>query len=206
MPRLTLTSLLTLVALVLTAAACVDERESSGSVVLQNDTVSFEPDDEVVRSAADTIMNASIPGMWRPSADRIATVDYKTYFNQRYDFGFIYPASVMKPGLPIDQGRGRQFVSDDGRAVIISYVVEEADRAVLREQYQQEMNAQDTRLTYNEVHDDGYEIAGYKSGQVYHEKTLLRDGMLKIFRMLYHPDQKDFYDVIAAEASRSFTG
>ena len=202
---------------ILILAACGGETEqndraaspdTSGRIVAAPPD-SASPDTSARTAARDTAATASSDtsdGAWLPADPRSEAMRYTRYRNDEYGYSIRYPAAVLEPTRTIGDGRGRAFETRDGAAAVIVYAVENADRQRLEAEYEKALNNPNMRVTYNVLRDDWYVVSGYEGDDVFYERVLLEDGMLKTFRTRYKSSQKDYYDPITAAISQSFEG
>lgn len=133
-------------------------------------------------------------------------VTYETYRNDRLGYTIDYPANLMRPVEALGEGNGYRFATEDGTAVLAVYGVPDVKPDALKSLYEQELNSPDRRVTYKTLHDDWFVISGYAGDQIFYERTLQRDGVLKTFLLLYDASKKAYFDPITEHISFSFEG
>jgi hypothetical protein len=137
--------------------------------------------------------------------------NYKTYGNGRYGYSISYPEDILVPQGESDNGDGQRFVSNDGSAVLLVYgsnnVLEQSLKAVYLEVVKRSPAARSTStVTYKAVGKDWFVVSGHEGGRVFYQKTMLKGGVLKTFRIEYDDAQKQTFDPIVIRIAKSFKG
>lgn len=174
--------------------------------VEQPDAVDPGPEDAATTVADGTDADTTTP---RDTADRPAdprsdAMQYTEYRNEQYNLSITYPAAIMSPQATIGEDRGREIVSESGDAGVVIFAVDGADQRTLQSQYQEQLDADGSEVTYNVLRDDWFVVSGFDEGDVFYQRTQLSGDTLKTFRIRYAEEEKDFYDPVTAIISRSF--
>lgn len=142
-------------------------------------------------------------------ANVAAQTTYRTYHNARFDYSISYPVKLLIPqGEPVN-GDGQRFTSRDGRAEMLVYGSHNSLDKTLRQVYDEEISHPehpDRTVTYQVFRGDWFVMSGTENGRVFYQKTMLRNGVFKTFRIEYDRSEKRTYDAITATISRSFNG
>ena len=143
------------------------------------------------------------------SRNVLAQAGYRTYHNARFDYSISYPAGVLIPQGEAENGDGQKFQSKDGRVEMLVYGSNNALDQTLRQMYQQEHSVTEhpnRRVTYQVLRADWFVVSGVDGDRVFYQKTFLRHGVFKTFRIEYDQSQKAAFDSITGTISRSFKG
>ncbi len=143
------------------------------------------------------------------SSEARAQAGYRTYRNARFDYSISYPANVLIPQGEAANGDGQKFLSKDGSVEMLVYGSNNALDQTLRQVYQGETSAAEhpnRTITYQVLRADWFVVSGVDGNRVFYQKTFLRRGVFKTFRIEYDQSQKASFDSITATISRSFRG
>lgn len=146
---------------------------------------------------------ATPPHAWLPPAEQLR---YTRYRNEAFDFTVAYPDTLLQPVGEIGGDRGREFASRDSQVVMIAYAVEDVSPEQLADQYQKQLDDPGSRLTYHVQHGNWYVVAGRRDDQVFYEKTIFREGVLKTVRIQYPASYQAYLEPVLATVSTSFEG
>ena len=133
-------------------------------------------------------------------------VVYETYRNAAFDYSIDYPANILKAQRKIGEEGGRIFTTKDGRVEMSVYAFELSERRTTEQLYQAHLDNPKQEITYRSVHDDWLVVSGYMEGDVFYERTILRESVLKTFRIQYDAALRDFFYPITEAISFSFEG
>jgi hypothetical protein len=135
---------------------------------------------------------------------------YRTYHNVRFDFTISYPANILIPQGEAENRDGQKFLSRDGRTEMLAYGAHNSLDQTLVEICDQEAARtpeHPNRLTtYKVVRRDWFVVSGLEDGRVFYQKTFLRNGVLKTFRIEYDESEKRIFDSITTKIAKSFKG
>lgn len=136
-------------------------------------------------------------------------VTYRTYHNARFEYSISYPVNVLVPqGEPVNHD-GQKFLSRDGKTEMLVYGSHNSLNQSLREVYDESGRTAEhpnRMVTYHVLRTDWFVVSGVENGRVFYQKTMLRNGIFKTFRIEYDEDQKQTFDPITAAIARSFKG
>ncbi len=138
-----------------------------------------------------------------------AQTGYVTYHNARFSYSISYPVRVLIPQGEAANGDGQKFLSKDGRAEMLVYGSNNALDQTLRNVYQEEISSAahpQRKVTYQVIKPDWFVVSGTENSRVFYQKTFLRDGVFKTFRIEYDETQKGTFDAITTTVARSFRG
>ena len=137
---------------------------------------------------------------------------YDTYHNVNYDYSIEYPKNILTPHEADPDGAERTFVSKNGDARLslrananaLNHSFEEIYNETCREELAQEPTR---TITYKVMKPNWFVISGYREGgMIYYKKTILNNGMLKIFIFMYQANKKAIYDPITKHLVATFKG
>ncbi|MEW6131157.1 MAG: hypothetical protein AB1757_29265 [Acidobacteriota bacterium] len=133
--------------------------------------------------------------------------NYQTYTNARFAYAIAYPADLLIPQGEADNGDGQKFISKDGRAVLLVYGSHNALNQKLKEAFAEASAPTDDRqVTYKILRADWFVVSGKAGEKIFYQKTLLKNGVFKTFRIEYDESQKNIYDTVTAKIAKSFKG
>lgn len=138
-------------------------------------------------------------------------ITYNRYYNSRFNYSVTYPVSILIPQGEAQNGDGQKFVSKDKSITLLVYGSHNALNQKLEDVYRtQSRNAtreNPTRVvTYKTRGNDWFVVSGYENGNVFYNKTILRNGDFKVLEIRYNKSLQPKFDPIAAEISKSFKG
>lgn len=131
---------------------------------------------------------------------------YVRYTNPPFNYSIAYPDTLLKPAGPIGETRGMEFSSTAGDVRMLVYAIETSTREDLNAQYQTVLEDPEVQVTYRARDEDSYIVAGRKGDEIFYEKSLSSEGMLKTFRIQYPVSKKAYFDAVTAMMSASFRG
>ena len=135
---------------------------------------------------------------------------YRTYHNARFDYSISYPADLLIPQGESVNGDGQRFLSKDGRAELLVYgsynSLNQTLNDVLTQETERSPDHPNRVVTYKVLRGDWFVLSGTENGQIFYQKTMLRDSTFKTFRIEYDESQKQTFDSITAIIARSFKG
>lgn len=133
---------------------------------------------------------------------------YKTYSNARFAYSISYPSNLLTPQGEAENGDGQKFLSSDGHAELIVYGSNNALNQTLKSLYDETRAVKDLnfKVTYEVLKPAWFVVSGIDNGNVFYQKTILRQDVFKTFRMEYDDSEKQKWDPIAARIAGSFKG
>lgn len=143
------------------------------------------------------------------SREASAQAGYRRYHNARFGYSISYPVKILIPQGEAANGDGQKFLSRDGHTEMLVYGSHNVSDQPLQQVYQKEISSTEhpNRLvTYQVLRADWFVVSGIEDGRVFYQKTLLRGGVFKTFRIEYDERQKGTFDSITATIGRSFRG
>jgi hypothetical protein len=161
------------------------------------------------------------PAMSRLVAQNFAGINksnYKTYNNSRFTFSISYPANVLIMQPPPQNGDGRSFISQDGRAKMLVYGRNNAypvfdDGLIgysLKELYDLQVKGENSQVkkrvvSYKTLGSNWFVVSGVEDGKIFYTKTFVRNRQEIItFYFEYPQGQKNVYDKMTEVMVRSF--
>lgn len=143
------------------------------------------------------------------SREALAQAGYRRYHNARFGYSISYPVKILIPQGEAANGDGQKFLSKDGRTEMLVYGSHNVLDQSLPQVYQKEISGTEhpNRLvTYHVLRADWFVVSGIEDDRIFYQKTLLRRGVFKTFRIEYDKRQKGTFDSITATIGRSFRG
>lgn len=140
----------------------------------------------------------------------VAQNNYRTYRNARFDYSISYPRDLLVPQGEAVNGDGQRFLSRDGRAEMAVYGSNNSLDQTLQQVYSQETARSsehpDRTVTYQVIKRDWFVVSGTENGRIFYQKTLLRNGVFKTFRIEYDDAQKQVFNPVTTRIANSFRG
>lgn len=140
----------------------------------------------------------------------VAQNNYRTYRNARFDYSISYPRDLLVPQGEAVNGDGQRFLSRDGRAEMAVYGSNNSLDQTLQQVYAQETARSsehpDRTVTYQVIKRDWFVVSGTENGRIFYQKTLLRNGVFKTFRIEYDDAQKQVFNPVTTRIANSFRG
>lgn len=131
--------------------------------------------------------------------------NYTVYTNSRGAYTLIYPPARLLPENTAADETSQHFTSPDGRVRLSTDAQPISAGTTLADLYNRARIPTNNRsVTYSVLRDDWFVVSGYENGEVYYQKSLLDNGVLKSFQMHYPEELKPEFDAITAQISWSF--
>lgn len=135
---------------------------------------------------------------------------YRTYHNIRFGYSISYPADILIPQGEAENGDGQKFLSRDGRTEMLVYGSHNSNNQTLRQVYEEETAptpAHPNRVvTYQVLRRNWFVASGVAGDKVFYQKTFLKKGIFKTFRIEYDQSESRVYNPVTAKISGSFKG
>jgi hypothetical protein len=136
--------------------------------------------------------------------------NYRTYRNVRFEYSISYPADLLVPQGESENGDGQKFLSRDGRAELLVYGSHNSLNQMLKQVFAEETSSSQEQpnriVTYQVLKRDWFVVSGIEDGRIFYQKTLLRNGTFKTFRIEYDESQKHIFNPITKRIAASFKG
>ncbi len=132
---------------------------------------------------------------------------WTSYENGLFGWQIEYPANILAP-LPLtDNNAARGFRSADGAAELVAYGGPNDFGDIPRYRKFILSLGRHQEVTYDPVGEDWFVLSGYRANRIYYEKYVFSEDreMVHAFALEYPQDQKELYNEIAAQMSRSFS-
>ena len=130
-------------------------------------------------------------------------ITYQTYSNSRFGFAIKYPAHWVPQPAP-ENNDGRRFDSPDGRASLSAWGSFNALEDTIGTGLQREFETPGRKITYKVLKKDWYVVSGYENGNIFYQKTILKDDVFYSFLLVYPPEDKSLFDPVVAAVAKSF--
>lgn len=138
-----------------------------------------------------------------------AAADWQVYVNERFGTRLDYPADVFRPLPPPDNGDGRRFETEDGRASLTVFAGYNETGQSLRDLVRAaRTDAADERVTYEKEGRRWFVLSGFRGGDVFYRKLILSaDGeVAHTLELVYPADEKRFFDPLTTRIANSMSG
>ncbi len=136
--------------------------------------------------------------------------NYRSYHNVRFDYSISYPANILIPQGEAANGDGQKFLSRDGRTEMLVYGSHNSLNQSLQQVYEEETSRTSEHpnrvITYQVLRRDWFALSGIEDGRIFYQKTLLRNGIFKTFRIEYDENDQHFFNAITTKIAGSFKG
>ncbi len=133
--------------------------------------------------------------------------EFKTYQNARFDYSIAYPPHLVPQGES-ENGDGQKFLSQDGRTEMLVYGAQNSLDQSLRKAFEEAKahspEHPNRRTTYQVMRRDWFVVSRIDDGRVFYQKTFLRNGVFKTFRIEYDESQKKVMDSLTSQIAASF--
>lgn len=145
-------------------------------------------------------------------ADRSKSQEkYSTYTNDRYSYSISYPTGLLIPQGEADNGDGQKFLSRDGQATMIVYGSNNALGQSLLDLYNEQLQAKGENswkptVTYKVLRANWFVVSGREGDRIFYQKTVLREGAFKTFRIEYDKALAAVFDQVTKRVVASFRG
>jgi len=128
--------------------------------------------------------------------------DYNNYVNGRYGFSIDYPTG-FNIGVAPQNGDGLEFVSKDGKAVLIAYGSNNVMDDNAKDMYEAQI-ASIKEISYKYFKDNWFVLSWVENGTVYYTKFIVGEGSINSFLFSCPEEQlKQYYEIIE-HISKSF--
>lgn len=132
---------------------------------------------------------------------------YSTYRNARFGTVVQYPSNLLVPQREADNGDGRRFVSRDGDIELSIYAFRNLRNRSVNGEMQRAVSdwkRDGARLTYWKWQGNWFTLSGFVGGDIFYEKTLLRNGVFHTLIWQYPQTRKRQLDEPVTRSVRSF--
>lgn len=138
-----------------------------------------------------------------PAAASAQGDGWSVYVNDRFGTGIEYPSDLFVPGPAPTNNDGRSFATPDGRARFSVWGSYNALDETLAQMKAGDAASAD-RVTYEAEGDGWYVLSGYRGGEVFYLRKMLRDDVIHGLDISYDPALTDAMAPVVTRMSRSF--
>jgi hypothetical protein len=136
---------------------------------------------------------------------------YETYSNDRFSYSVCYPPELLKAQGESPNGDGQEFLSKTNDALMIVYGSNNVLGQTLQDALQEEVedfNAKSpkAKITYKAIKGGWFALSGVQGGKIVYQKTVLRKGVFKTFRLEYNESERAVYDPVVKVIFGCFRG
>ncbi|HET6418690.1 MAG TPA: hypothetical protein VFG19_00950 [Geobacteraceae bacterium] len=134
---------------------------------------------------------------------------YDSYVNARFDYEISYPAGILVPQGEADNGDGQKFISGDGKTIMLAYGYNNSLDYTLKSLFHDETGKNPAnpkrKITYKLMKKNHFVLSGIDGSTIFYEKVVYKedDDQFVHFEITYPKAQKQFYDPIVTEISKS---
>lgn len=133
-----------------------------------------------------------------PKHRQTAEEAWITYKNARFGYSIYYPSGLFTAGQPPENGGGMTFTSRDGRAKIVVFGVNNAEKLSVRDYRRvllDEFGGYD-KLDYSPIGQTWFVLSGYRGENIYYQKVMFScaGGVISVLSMTFPTAEKPFYE------------
>lgn len=138
-------------------------------------------------------------------ADKFASVGsgWQRYSNDLYGTEFEFPADLFTVALAPAAGDGRRFISHDATLEIFAWGNSESETARTLKGRLLEQEGYEV-VTYAPAGENWLVLSGFRGGDIFYEKYLLRDGVIHAFGLEFPASAKPIYAPVVERIEDSF--
>ncbi|MBC8049130.1 MAG: hypothetical protein H7X92_03150 [Chitinophagales bacterium] len=130
------------------------------------------------------------------------------YRNDRFGFRLRYPGSTFKPNEPTS-GDGQTFITDDGRAKIVTHAALNAEKLTpqaYRKTLMSEYDGYDL-LDYQPQGKTWFVLSGFRGDKIFYEKIMFSCGnkVINVLAVSFPTAEKTKYEPIVEQLEDDFT-
>jgi hypothetical protein len=134
-----------------------------------------------------------------------ALAQNSTYLNTRYGYLIAYPDHLMVAQGESEDGDGQTFQGAGARLEVWASQAPEVLSETLETKFEQELTERGREVTYQVLRDDWFVVSGYEAGQIFYQKTFVRDGLEYTFVLTYLPEVRGTFDGVVSTLEESFS-
>jgi len=135
---------------------------------------------------------------------------YERYVNVRFAFGISYPSGVLIPQGEADNGDGQEFLSKDGKTIMLAYGYNNPENYTLKSVFRDEVvdrkeDSPRRAVMYRVSKKNWFVVSGIDNGKVFYTKVIYKEDKDQFinFRITYPNSQREFYDPVVSAISDS---
>lgn len=134
---------------------------------------------------------------------------YTRYLNARFSYEVLYADGLLIPQGEADNGDGQRFLSRDRDVELRVWGSHNVFDETLESRYLNDSERDDKEnseflVTYKRRSGNWFVVSGVKDDQVFYQKTLLMNNVFLTYYIVYPFAQKQMWDTINANMSKSF--
>ena len=135
-----------------------------------------------------------------------ADLGWQTYVDQRGGTSVQFPSNLFRvPAGETEQGIGKIFRTEDGRAEFSAYSLDNETRETPRSYLQKKLRVDVSKIDYRRVTDRFFVVSGVRDGQVYYSRCNFHGRMHCVY-MSYPASETRAWDGIVTRVSHSLRG
>jgi hypothetical protein len=127
-----------------------------------------------------------------------------TYLNTRYGYRISYPDHLMVAQGESANGDGQAFQGAGARLVVWASQPPAVLNETVETRFEQELSKPNREVTYQVLRDDWFVVSGYEAGQIFYQKTFVRNGLEYSFVLTYLPEVRGTFDGVVSTLVESF--
>jgi hypothetical protein len=136
--------------------------------------------------------------------DAFAVEETATYQNVKYGYSISYPSDLLQPLGESENGDGQTFQGENARLLVWGSLSPKVLEETLESMFNQQVNNSSREVTYKVLHEDWFAISGYEEGQIFYQKTFIKDGVEYSFLLTYSQQVRDTFDDVVSVLVDSF--
>ncbi len=134
------------------------------------------------------------------------------YCNPRFGYCIDFPAGVLYPQREAENGDGRVFLDKHNKEVLSVWgrrnMDPEGNELTLQQKLKEDIKymkeSSKTQIIYQKLGKTFFVVTGITDGQIFYQKTILKDGAFATAYLKYANAEKDIYDKISERIFKSF--
>ncbi|WP_309714414.1 hypothetical protein [Armatimonas sp.] len=130
---------------------------------------------------------------------------WKTYTNSRFGFSILYPADVLKPEPPPENGDGLAFLSRDKKAELRVWGDLNALAETVQARFETTLKEAPGKISYKVLRKDWFVVSGSGKGREFYKKVMFgKDGTVRTISLEYPVASKKRFDPLVERIVQSF--
>ncbi|MDX2263538.1 MAG: hypothetical protein NW215_01010 [Hyphomicrobiales bacterium] len=142
-----------------------------------------------------------------PGRAQEAPSDLQTYQNERFGFTLRYPA-LFEPAPPPETGDGQTFITEDGRAKIVTYAALNTQAYTLSTYRRTLLANYDgyNLLDYQPRGKTWFVLSGFRGDRIFYEKVMFScgDRVINVLAISFPTEEKPVYEPIVEQIEDDF--
>jgi hypothetical protein len=134
--------------------------------------------------------------------------NWEWYRSERFGYSLLFPADLLSPRGESQDGRGVEFLSEDGKTKLKVLTVENKER-VTAEEYRATLMRdfpQYGAIHYGPMGQSWFVLSGMHESSIYYQKIMFACGgrLINAFALTYPEERKGAYDAMVTKIEKNF--